>query len=79
MRKETLYSHLSVTENALRIERSRMAAQLQHVSQLKSEGRDTSAARAALQSMRCELSSLARHRERLLEQLGLPLTYPSVQ
>ena len=71
MRESTLLAHLSLTEEALRSERVRIAAQLEFIGQLKLEGRDLSTARELLQSMNGTLRSLQRHRDRLVEQLGL--------
>jgi hypothetical protein len=71
MRESTLLAHLSLTEHALRSERIRIADQLEFIRRLKLEGRDLSTARELLQSMKGNLRALERHRERLIEQLGL--------
>ena len=71
MRDQTLLAHLSITEGALRNERDQIAHQLELVRQLRAEGHSTHAARELLQSMKDELCLLERHRELLMEQLGL--------
>jgi hypothetical protein len=71
MRDRTLLAHLSVTEGALQNERDQIAHQLEFVRQLRAEGHSTHAARELLQSMKDELYLLERHRELLMEQLGL--------
>jgi hypothetical protein len=77
MRESTLLSHLSLTEDALRSERIRIADQLEFIRKLKLEGSNPSTARALMQSMNDNLCSLERHRERLIEQLGLVGPPPS--
>jgi hypothetical protein len=71
MRHQTLYTHLSITEDALRYERVRVSHQLAVVRKLKAEGLDVATANELLQSMKNELISLERHRELLLQQLKL--------
>jgi hypothetical protein len=78
MRKHTLLAHLNVTENALRNERDQIAHQLERVRQLRAEGHSTRAARELLQTMTSELCLLERHREVLIEKLGLFTTSPPV-
>ncbi|MBX9829621.1 MAG: hypothetical protein K2Y27_32100 [Xanthobacteraceae bacterium] len=77
MRESTLLAHLSLTEDALRSERIRIADQLEFIRKLKLEGRNPSTARERLRSMNDNLCSLERHRERLIEQLGLVAHPPS--
>jgi hypothetical protein len=77
MRERTLRDHLSLTEDALRNERSRIADQLELIRKLRSDGRNPSAAKELLQSMNSNLCTLERHRELLLEQLGLFVPSPS--
>jgi hypothetical protein len=76
MRESTLLAHLSLTEEALRSERIRIANQLDLMRELKLDGRDLSSARELLQAMNDNLRSLERHRERLKRQLGLPGSPP---
>jgi hypothetical protein len=70
MRPNTLNAHLSITEDALRNERIRVADQLELVRKLRKEGGDGSAAMEVLQSMKGALFALERQRQLLLEQLG---------
>jgi hypothetical protein len=77
MRPHTLSAHLSVTEDALRNERIRVADQLKLVRKLREEGRDVSATMEVLQSMKGTLFALARQRQLLLEQLGLFVPSPA--
>ena len=67
MRPHTLNAHLSITEDALRNERIRVADQLELVRKLRKEGRDGSAAMEVLQSMKGALFALERQRQLLLE------------
>jgi len=76
MRPHTLSAHLSVTEDALRNERIRVADQLKLVRKLREEGRDGSAPMEVLQSMKGALFALERQRGLLLEQLGLFVPSP---
>ena len=78
MRPHTLSLHLSsVTEDALRNERIRVADQLKLVRELREEGRDGSAPMEVLQSMKGALFALERQRGLLLEQLGLFVPSPA--
>ena len=77
MRDETLYVHLSITEDALRTERIRIDDQLKLIRTMRLEGRTLSTAKELLRAMTDELYSLERHRALLLEQLSLFVTSPS--
>ena len=74
MRDETLYVHLSITEDALRTERIRIDDQLKLIRTMRLEGRNLRTAKELLRAMTDELYSLERHRALLLEQLSLFVT-----